>query len=222
MPNESTRITRSRVTVSIALAAAVAVAATGVAASAARKDWGSIEEVGAGPYSDGDPDLALDSDGDPAVVWLGSDRKVRFRASNNRMWGPVEVVGTGYQAPRLSIDPAGVVTVVFNRWRDGYGPEVVTRDRRPDGTWTSMRILSRIIRDDGAYTGGRMESFEANRQGAAIATWWWGSLDGGPTRPYRGPTDPRQGSGHASRTCTSRPGISSCTTPSCALGETPR
>ena len=178
MANQSTRFIRSCMTVSIALSAAVA--GTTVVAEAAPEDWGPIEEVGAGPYGEGDPDLALDPDGDPAVVWLGSDEKVRFRASDNGVWGSVEVVGRGYQAPRLSIDPAGVVTVVYNRWRDGYGPEVVTKDRRPNGTWTGVQVLSRIIRDDGAYTGARMETFAANRQGAAIATWWWGSLDGGP------------------------------------------
>jgi hypothetical protein len=142
--------------------------------------WGPIETVAdAAPYL-AEPDLALDIHGEPAVVWYDSqDEAVRFRASQGGQWGPVELVGRGGPA-RLGIGRDGTVTVVWQRRRSGYGPEVVTKDRHPDGSWSKLRILSRIVEDDGTNTGAWLSALEMDRSGTALAAWSWGSVDGGP------------------------------------------
>jgi hypothetical protein len=199
MARSRTSISAARNVTVTALACLAGAAATAVAAPAATATsqqtgaglldvtWGPIVAPAPGDGSQEEVKLALTPAGEPAVVWYEyeytptSDREgLYFRQMVEGVWQPRERVARTGGEPQMAIDRRGVVTVVYERWRNRFGPEIAEKRRTLAGDWTPARIISPVTRDDGVYTGSRDVMLAMNAAGDAVASWWFGSLDGGP------------------------------------------
>ena len=168
------------VTASMVIAALVALASP----SAALPVWEPVVTV-AGPdeASRSGVELALTPDGEPAILWYeyaSHGHGMYFRWMVDGVWQPPELVTHQGDDQQLAIDNRGVVTVLFQRWRDGFGPEIVAKRRTLRGVWTRSIIISPVTKDDGLHTGASGATLQMNAAGDAVASWSWGSYDGGP------------------------------------------
>jgi hypothetical protein len=171
----------------------VAALAIVAVAPAAEAGWLPPVDLSEPAEHTGAPQVVLDSEGDATAVWdrwdgsqtvvesayrpAGEGWEAPVDISATELSGGVAVAGGSAQSPRIAVDGAGDVTVVFERWAVG-GIVVQSAERPAGGAWTVPVGL-----DEPVNSANPEPWVAVDTAGDAIAVWEAGAVVQSAYRP---------------------------------------